>query len=116
MVLALLIDMRIKVLTDTNCDIFESISAFRAQLAENRDSALRIWPYIQRNPGNTYLDTASRVFMLLSQTRNGQPSKIWRRLARGADFVPECAREWEHKHNELLRIDDYKRAPADLVF
>ena len=30
------------------------------------------------------------------------------------DLVPDCAREWEQKHNEMLSIHDYSAVPDGL--
>ncbi|MFC2952355.1 hypothetical protein ACFOOP_10480 [Marinicaulis aureus] len=115
LVLALLIDMRNKAISDANCDIFESISSFRTQLNQNRKEALQIWPYIRRDGSNRFLDIASRIFMGLTQSRDERLSRVWSQLTKSVDLVPECARDWEQKHNELLRIYDYKKVPTGIV-
>ncbi|GJL91941.1 MAG: hypothetical protein DHS20C04_16000 [Hyphococcus sp.] len=114
-VLALLIDMRNKTLADTNSDVFAPISVFRDQLGSNRELGMLIWPYIRRNGHNKFFDIASRLFMLLTQRRDEFPSAIWKKLAVSTDLIPEAARSWERKHNEMLRIEDYKMVPADLL-
>jgi hypothetical protein len=114
-VLALLIDMRNKTLANTSSDIFAPICEFRQQINSSRETALLIWPYIRRKGNNKFLDIASSFFMVLAQRRDEFPSTIWKKLAASTDFVPDAARNWERKHNEMLRIHDYKIVPANLL-
>jgi len=114
LVRALVTDMRNYAVDNANCDVFASVDDFREQVRQNRENALLIWPHIQRMVGNKFLETASKIFMRTAASRDLVISGIWSQLSPGTPFVQKAASDWQHKHNELLRINDYEKIPKGL--
>ncbi len=105
-ILALCIDHRNYILAHYNTDIFQLPEFNKIDKDQFEKAAKALWIYMGRSPHNKSMDLSRRVTMSTTAHRDQNISYLWRELIRGQAYAQAAARQWERKHNQMLRIDD----------